>query len=68
MPRQAAMRATHLDWEREFCKQGCKEWIPWYQNKRGQAVYGCRLGAIPEKSNGQWQCRHKLMKQKGLTC
>jgi len=58
MPREA-MRATHLDWDRELCQQGCKEWIPWYQDRKGKTVYGCRLGLIPEKGNGQWHCRQR---------
>ncbi len=59
MPREPAMRATHLDWERQLCKQGCREWVPWYRNRHGKIVKGCRLGTIPEKSTGQWSCRHR---------
>lgn len=66
MPREAAMTATHLDWDREFCKQGCQEWIPWYRNKKGKIVYGCRIGEIPKKNCGQYHCPHrKATKQKG---
>lgn len=63
MPREPAMRGANLDWNRELCKQGCREWIPWYRGKKGETVYGCRLGVIPEKRNEQWCCReHKRRK------
>ncbi|GAJ08087.1 unnamed protein product [marine sediment metagenome] len=66
MLREAALSATHLDWDRELCKMGCSEWLPWYRNKKGEIVNGCRLGAIPQKVNGQWYCQHrKTTKQKG---
>lgn len=66
MPREAAMRATNLDWNRELCKTDCKEWIPWYRDKKGKKVYGCRLGLIPKRSNGHWHCLHrKPRKRKG---
>lgn len=57
------MTATHLDWGRELCRQGCREWVPWYRNKKGKIVNGCRLGMIPQKVNGQWYCRQ--LKSKG---
>ncbi len=59
MTREAALSGAHLDWDRELCKQGCSEWIPWYQDRKGKPVYGCRTGEIPEKSNSQWHCRHR---------
>ena len=57
MPK-AALSGSHLDWDRKLCKQGCEEWIPWYKDKNGETVYGCRLGAIPERINTQWHCRY----------
>ncbi len=56
MPREAALRATHLDWDRELCKMGCSEWVRWYRDRKGEAVYGCRIGEIPEKRDG---CRQR---------
>lgn len=56
MPRERALSATHLGWERELCKKGCKEWIPWYKTKRGETVRGCRIGKIPEKRDERWYC------------
>lgn len=41
---------------RELCKKGCKEWIPWYRDKKGKVVYGCRFGLMPEKRKGKWYC------------
>jgi hypothetical protein len=67
-PKVTALSGSHLDWNRELCKQGCKDWIPWYKNRKGKTVYGCRLGCIPEKQNGQWYCRHhKQRKQKVIS-
>jgi len=57
MPREAALSGVDLDWDRKLCNQGCLEWIPWYQDKKGKTVYGCRIGLIPEKRNGRWYCR-----------
>ena len=63
MRKKAPWSATHLDWDRELCRQGCQEWIPWYVGvkgvNKGKMVYGCRIGEIPRKDNGQWQCRHR---------
>ena len=65
MPR-AALSGAHLDLERELCTQGCRLWVPWYRGRKGKTVYGCRLGRIPEKRDGQWYCRRcKPKKQKG---
>jgi hypothetical protein len=59
MPKEAALSGSHLDWDRGLCKQGCEEWIPWYEDKKGETVFGCRIGEIPEKVNGQWVCRQR---------
>ena len=59
MPKEGALSGSHLDWDRELCKQGCEEWIPWYEDRKGNTVYGCRLGVIPERRNGQWYCRQR---------
>ena len=68
MPRERALSGTDLDWNRELCKLGCREWIPWYKNKKGETVYGCRLGLMPRRVNGQWACRsRKPVKRKGET-
>jgi len=61
---KGALGGIQLDWERELCKQGCREWIPWYKNKKGKTVYGCRIGVIPEKNNGQRCCRHRKPKNR----
>lgn len=66
MVREPALSGTDLDGDRELCRQGCREWIRWYQDKKGKTVYGCRLGLIPEMRTGQWYCRqHKSRRQKG---
>ncbi len=58
MRREPALSSDGLDWDRELCKEGCEEWIPWwYKNKKGETVNGCRLGMIPERRIGQWYCR-----------
>lgn len=56
MPREAVLSGTDLDWARELCNQGCRDWVPWYQGKKGKTVYGCRLGLIPRRSSGRWYC------------
>ncbi|NVM23453.1 MAG: hypothetical protein HWN68_16940 [Desulfobacterales bacterium] len=66
MPKEPALRATHLDWDRELCKKGCKEWIPWYKDRKGKTVYSCRLGLIPERNITQWYCRHRKPEKRGL--
>ena len=66
MPKEPALRATHLDWDRELCKRGCKEWIPWYKDRKGKTVYSCRLGLIPERNITQWYCRHRKPEKRGL--
>ena len=63
MPKVEALSGAHLDWDRELCKQGCKEWVRWYRNKKGKWAYGCRVGRIPEKNNGQWCCRHRKQRK-----
>ena len=66
VPKKTALNGTDLDWERGLCNQGCQEWIPWYRNKRGKLIRGCRLGLIPHRVNGQWQCHHRRpIKRKG---
>lgn len=68
MPRKQALSGTGLDWDRELCNQGCREWVPWYQGKKGQTVRGCRLGLIPRRDAGGWTCRQrKPTKQKEVT-
>ena len=62
MPKGEALSGTHLDRGRELCEQGCKEWVPWYRGRKGRMVYGCRIGRVPEKDNGQWYCRHRKPK------
>lgn len=59
MPKQAALSGADLDWKRELCNQGCREWIPWYENRKGKTVYGCRLGVIPRRRNGQSYCQQR---------
>jgi len=51
------MRGADLDWNRELCKKGCEEWIPWYRDKKGKVVYGCRVGEIPRWEINGWCCR-----------
>ena len=63
MPKEPAMRGTHLDWDRELCKQGCREWVRWYRNKKGKIVNGCRRGMIPQKVNGQWHCHLSCLRE-----
>ncbi len=59
MPREG-MRGADLDWDRELCKKGCREWLPWYRDKKGKVVYGCRVGGIPRWEINGWCCReHK---------
>jgi hypothetical protein len=60
----AALSGNNLDWERELCKQGCREWIPWYRNKKGKTVYGCRIGEIPRKDSGRRYCSHRKRKRR----
>lgn len=57
---KGAMGAIIPDLARELCQQGCREWIPWYQDKKGETVYGCRIGMKPEMRDGQWYCRRLL--------
>ena len=64
MAKGAALSGSNLDWNRELCKQGCKEWIPWYKNKKDKIVYGCRIGEIPRKDNGHWYCSHRKRKRR----
>jgi len=52
-----ALSGAHLNPDRELCKQGCREWVPWYRGRKGKTVYGCRIGRIPEKRDPQWYCR-----------
>ena len=59
MSKAAALSGKDLDWNRELCNQGCREWLPWYKNKKDETVKGCRLGFIPERSSGHWHCRHR---------
>jgi len=59
MPKKVALNGTDLDWNRELCREGCGEWIPWYKNRRGKTVNGCRIGVIPERRNGRWYCRYR---------
>ena len=61
MPRKSAMRTNRLDWDREFCKRGCEEWIPWYRGLKGKTVFGCRIGAIPRRANTHWYCQHQKL-------
>ena len=64
MARGLAMRGSDLDWERELCEKGCREWILWYRNKKSKQVYGCRIGLIPQKSCGQWYCPRRNPRKK----
>ena len=64
MPKKAAITASRLDWDRELCKIGCKEWVPWYRSRNGNQVNGCRIGVIPEKRDGQWYCRQRKATKK----
>jgi len=65
MPRKPALSGAGLDWDRELCNQGCLEWIPWYKNRHGKIVNGCRLGVIPRRNNGQWACQQRKPQKGG---
>jgi len=60
----AAPSGAYIDWDRELCKQGCEEWVPWYRGSKGKMVYGCRIGEVSRKLDGQWYCRPRKLTRK----
>jgi len=45
------LKTPYLRFRKRTICPGCQFWIPWYQGKKGETVYGCRLGMIPYKDN-----------------
>lgn len=44
---------------RDICP-GCRLWVLWYRDKRGNPVHGCQIGEIPRRG----ECTHKESKRR----
>ena len=57
------LKSRYLETHKRDICPSCRFWIPWYRNKRGEKVYGCRLGLIPENRDGQSYCPDRKAKR-----